>query len=174
MRGLQELLHAMVAGHESEPFVEALAVRASHIGGDLDQEAVPSTCAGDGVANEFGAKTFAPKVRPDPNALDLSSEPSGVAETSDEGQLVAADDGAVGFSDDDVVVGLVDEMREGITVRPGSVGKDRILVSAEFVVVQQVDDGGQVGPPAIRYAIVLDMPRRYGGLHHADSRQYGG
>jgi hypothetical protein len=60
--------------------------------------------------------------------------------------LVAANDVTVGFRNDDVVVGLVDEMCERVAVRLSSVGEDRISSSTEFVVVEQLDDGGQLGP----------------------------
>jgi hypothetical protein len=143
---LQELLHAVMAGDEAEPFVEALGVGASGIGRELDNCAVASARTGDCIAHQFGPETCAPQIGPDSDTLHLCSEATGVAETSNEGELVAANDLTIGFRNDDVVVDLVDEMREGLAVRLSGVGEDRISSSTEFVIVEQLDDGGQLSP----------------------------
>jgi hypothetical protein len=143
---LQDLLHAVVAGDEAESFVEALGVGASCIGGELDHGAVPSARTGDRIGHHSGSETCTPQIGPDSNTLHLCSEATDVAETTNEGELVAANDVTVGFRNDDVVVDLVDEMRESVAVGLSRVGEDRIPSSTELVVVEQLDDGGQIGP----------------------------
>ena len=69
-----------------------------------------------------------------------------MAETADERELVAADDATIGLRDNHVVVFLVDEMLESVAIRRSSVGEDWIAGSTEIVVVEEIDDGDQVGP----------------------------
>src|SRR5579885_384674 len=66
-------------------------------------------------------------------------------DAGDEGELQARDDPSLGFADQQQLVGIGLDRREGIVVSPRHRVLDSLGDIADLAVVQQLEDGGKIG-----------------------------
>ena len=116
-RAVRAELEPHVGGREAEPLVEAVGIGAGGVGGQLHQLAVLAPGFVDRPLDEPGAQAAAALVGVDAYAFDDRAGRAAPGQPGDDRELEGADDTALAYGDDQVLVRVAAEPLEGGEVR---------------------------------------------------------
>ncbi|CAH1655099.1 hypothetical protein CHELA1G11_13443 [Hyphomicrobiales bacterium] len=139
-RSSQVELHADMARDEAEALIETAGIGADGVAGELHEAAALGAAGANRISDELAAETLVAVAFGNPHTLDLATRRPPVAQAGNEGQLAAADDLPFVLHDDEPVVGILGDSREGREIAGGNDGVRQDLARlAELIVRQHLD-----------------------------------